>query len=78
MQGVPYSKAIGSILWLAVVSCPDVAYVVGILSQFIQNPGTIHWEGVKWVINYLGTTRELWLTFGGNKKNLLEGYCDTD
>ena len=23
-------------------------------------------------------TRELWLTFGGNKKNLLEGYCDTD
>ena len=78
MQGVPYSKAIGSILWLAVVSRPDVAYAVGILSQFIQNPGTIHWEGVKQVINYLGTTRELWLTFEGNKKTLLEGYCDAD
>ena len=78
MQGVPYSEAIGSILWPAVVSCPDVAYVVGILSQFIQNPGTIHWEGVKRVINYLGTTRELWLTFGGNKKTLLKGYCNAD
>ena len=78
MQGVPYSEAIGSILWPAVVSHPDVAYVVGILSQFIQNPRTIHWEGVKQVINYLGTIRELWLTFGGNKKNLLEGYCNMD
>ena len=78
MQGVPYSEAIGSILWLAVISHPDVAYVVGILSQFIQNPRTVHWEGVKRVINYLGMTRELWLTFGENKKNLLEGYCDAD
>ena len=78
MQGVPYYKALGSILWPAVVSCPDVAYAVGILSQFIQNPRTVHWEGVKQVINYLGTTRELGLTFGGNKKNLLEGYCNAD
>ena len=61
MQGVSYSEAIGSILWPAVIAHPDVAYVVGILSQFIQNPRTVHWEGVKQVINYLGTMRELWL-----------------
>ena len=78
MQGVPYYKALGSILWPAVVSCPDVAYAVGILSQFIQNPRTVHWEGVKRVINYLGMMRKLWLTFGGNKKTLLEGYWDAD
>ena len=47
MQGVPYSEAIGSILWPAVVLHPDVAYAVGILSQFIQNLGMAHWEGVK-------------------------------
>ena len=78
MQGVLYSEAIRSILWPAVVSCPDIAYVVGILSQFIQNPRTVHWEGVKRVINYLGMMRKLWLTFGGNKKTLLEGYCNVD
>ena len=78
MQGVPYSKAIGFILWPAIVSHPDIAYAVGLLSQFIQNPRTVHWEGVKQVINYLGTTKELWLTFGGNKKILLEGYCNMD
>jgi hypothetical protein len=42
MQGIPYNKAIGSILWPAVVLRPDIAYAVGVLSQFIQNPGHIH------------------------------------
>ena len=32
MKGVPYSKAIGSILWPTVVSCPDTTYAIGILS----------------------------------------------
>jgi Reverse transcriptase (RNA-dependent DNA polymerase) len=78
MNGIPYSKAIGSILWATVVSRPDTAYAVGILSQFIQNPGPAHWDGVKRVVSYLGSTKGLWLTFGGIKETLLEGYCDAD
>ena len=78
MRGVPYSEAIGSVLWPVVVSRPDAAYAVGILSQFIQNPGPAHWEGLKRVINYLGSTKNLWLTFGGQKETLVEGYCDAD
>lgn len=35
MMGKLYSKAIGSVLWPAVVSCPDIAYSVDILLQFI-------------------------------------------
>ncbi len=75
---MPYQEAIGSILWAAVVSRPDIAYAVGILSQFMQKPGQAHWEGVKRVINYLGCTKDLWLTFGGTKSVMLEGYCDAD
>ena len=78
MHGVPYSEAIGSVLWPVVVSRPDAAYVVGVLSQFIQNPGPAHWEGVKWVISYLGSTKDLWLTFGGQKEAVVEGFCDAD
>ena len=52
--------------------------MVGVLSQFIQNPGPTHWEGVKRVITYLGSMRDLWLTFGGNEDVLLEGYSDLD
>ena len=34
MRGVPYSEAVGSVLWPAVVSHPDVAFAVGVFSQF--------------------------------------------
>ena len=78
MKGVPYCKVIGSILWPTVVSRHDTAYAVGILSQFMQNPGQAHWEAVKRVISYLGSTKNLWLTFGGGGKAELEGYCDSD
>ena len=32
MKGVPYSEAIGSVLWPVVVSRPDAAYAIGILA----------------------------------------------
>lgn len=64
MQGVPYNKAIGSVLWPAVMSRPDIAYAVGILSQYIQNPGPAHLEVLKRVIIYLGTMKNYWLTLG--------------
>jgi hypothetical protein len=78
MRGVPYSEAIGSVLWPVVVSRPDAAFAVGVLSQFIQNPAFVHWEALKRVINYLGSTKNLWLTFGGSKESLVEGFCDAD
>jgi hypothetical protein len=67
----------GLVLWATVVSRPTV-FAVGVLSQFIQNPGPQHWEGVKRLIRYLGSTKEMWLTFGGSIRVLLEGYCDAD
>ena len=78
MKGIPYSEAIGSILWPAVISRPDITYATGILSQFIQNPGYAHWEGVKRIITYLDTTKNHWLTFRGTSKTLVEGYSDAD
>jgi hypothetical protein len=78
MRGIPYAEAIGSVLWPVIISRPDAAFAVGILSQFIQNPGPAHWEGVKRLITYLGSTKDLWLTFGGKGKNILEGFCDAD
>jgi Reverse transcriptase (RNA-dependent DNA polymerase) len=78
MRGVPYSKAIKSALWPIVVSRPDTAFEIGVLSQFIQNLGPAHWEGLKRVINYLGCIKNLWLTFGGRKNTLVEGFCDSD
>jgi hypothetical protein len=52
-------------------------FTVGILSQFIQNSGHVHWEALKQVMVYLGSTN-LWLTFGRQTQKLLEGFWDSD
>ena len=46
--------------------------------QFMQNPGPAHWEELKRIINYLRSTKDLWLTFGGQKETMVEGFCDVD
>ena len=78
MRGIPYAEAIGCALWPVVISRPDAAFAIGVLSQFIQNPGLAHWEALKRVIVYLGSTKHLWLTFGGKTKIFAEGFCDAD
>jgi Reverse transcriptase (RNA-dependent DNA polymerase) len=39
MKDVPYRKLIGALNWLAVSSQPDIAFVIGQLAQFLENPG---------------------------------------
>ena len=80
MCGVPYAEAIGSVLWPVMISRPDCAFAVSTLVQFVQNPTRAHWEAVKRIMVYLGTTRALWLTFSGKRsaKSIARGYCDAD
>ena len=37
-----------------------------------------HWEALKQVISYLGSLKDLWLTFGGRSEAMVEGYCNAD
>ena len=78
MCGIPYVEAIGSVLWPVIVSQPDAAFTVSILSQFIQNPGPAHWEVLKRMIVFLRSMKDFWLTFGGRSKLPMEGFCDAD
>jgi len=71
MKGIPYAKAIGSVLWPTVVSRPDTAYDVGILLQFIQNLGPAHWEGVKRLISYMNKRRICGLPLEGPGQSFL-------
>ena len=47
MEKVPYRQAIGSLMWAAVATQPDIAFAVSLLSQFLENPGKVHWNAVK-------------------------------
>jgi hypothetical protein len=77
MRDVPYHEAIGSLMYASLGTRPDISFAVQTLSRFVVNPGMLHWEAVKRVFRYLKGTRELWLSYGGIKKEL-EGYADAD
>jgi hypothetical protein len=83
MRDVPYREAVGSLMYAAIATRPNIAFTIGILSHFSTNPGCAHWEAVKRVFRYLKGTRELWLTFGNNTHDASHshdfiGYADAD
>jgi hypothetical protein len=77
MCRIPYREAIGSLMYTAIGTQPDISFAVSTLSQFLNNPGEAHWEAVKCVFRYLLGTKAWKLTYGGEKKGL-EGYTDAD
>ena len=77
MQHVPYRQAIGSLMYLAVATRPDIAFAVSILSRFLDNPGDTHWQAVKHIYRYLKLTKDLQLTYGSERHDL-EGYTDAN
>jgi hypothetical protein len=47
MEKIPYINAVGSLMYLATMTRPDIAYTVGVLARFNSNPGMAHWKAVK-------------------------------
>jgi hypothetical protein len=80
MAKIPYKNAIGSLLYLAICTRPDITYAVCSLARFSQNPGREHWQLVKNIIRYLSNTKDYGLFFCKNDRLLEEitsfGYCD--
>lgn len=44
----------------------------------MSNPGPTHWTALKCVFQYLKATKNKWLMLGGNGKDELEGFSDSD
>ncbi|RVW20064.1 Retrovirus-related Pol polyprotein from transposon TNT 1-94 [Vitis vinifera] len=60
-----------------VLSRPDIAYVVGVVSRFMSRPGKQHWEAVKWILRYLKDSLDTCLCFTGASLKL-QDYVDAD
>ena len=71
------SQSCWIIKYAALGTHPDIAYAVQTISRFAVNPGPPHWEAIKRIFQYLKGTLDLWLTFGGQKKELTS-YADAD
>ncbi|KAA0046197.1 retrovirus-related Pol polyprotein from transposon TNT 1-94 [Cucumis melo var. makuwa] len=49
MSNVPYTNAIGSLMYLMVCTRPDLAYNSSLVTRYMGNPGRNLWEATKWV-----------------------------
>ena len=72
-----YAKAIGKIMYVYLVSFPQLAFAIWTLSQFMHNPGKPHWEAAKQVLRYLQGVKGSCLVLGGAEQGL-EGFTDSD
>ena len=78
MRNVPYLSAVGSLMYAAMGTRPDIAHAVAVVSQYSSDPGQAHWTAVKRIIRYLKGTQDLKLAFVQSSSPEIEGYCDSD
>jgi transposase InsO family protein len=78
MAKKPYQMIIGSLMYAAITTRPDIIFAVQQLSQFSSNPGRQHWRAAKRVVRYLKGTRDYSLVLGGKENIRLTGYTDAD
>jgi len=86
--GLPFREIIGSLLFIARCTRPDIAFAVSKLSQFLNGYDVSHWKEAKNILRYLKGTPDMGITYPSklrleNKGNrgchsVLTGYSDSD
>ena len=74
---IPYASVVASIMYAMVAIGPDLAYVVGVVSRYMSNPGRKHWEAFKHILRHLRGTKDTRLTFGSTNSTKVEGYTNS-
>jgi hypothetical protein len=72
-----YSQIIGSLMYLASATRPDILFAVSKLSRFVSNPGDTHCSALERVLRYLKGTMSYGIHFTGYPR-VMEGYCDAN
>jgi hypothetical protein len=65
-----YSQIIGSCMYLAYATCPNISFVISKLSRYTANRGDYHWHMLVRVIHYLSGTMGYGLHYIGDPKVL--------
>ena len=74
----PYRSLIGSLMYPAVWTRPDISFAVGALSQHNNKPGNIHWKAAIDVIRYLKGHAGVGLEYVDNGHWNVEVWSDAD
>ena len=80
-RSYPYLEAVGSLLYLAICTRPDILYAVNYCAQHSCSPTNTHIKAIKRIFRYLVKTKERGLMFKRSSRNsisrekLLSDFC---
>jgi hypothetical protein len=77
-EKLPYRELIGSLLFIARTTRPDIAYAVGKLGQFTSGYDESHWNCAKGILRYLKGTITSGIQYTPSKEFILSAYSDSD
>ena len=72
----PYSSIVGKLLWISIMTRPNIAYQVGQLTRFISNYGQDQIAACKYVLKYLKGTIDKAIKYDTNREEQLKIYTD--
>jgi hypothetical protein len=76
MRVIPYTSAIGSIMYAILCTCPDISYALSAMSMYQSYYDEAHWTIVKNILIYLRRIKEIFLVFGVEEELIVIGYTD--
>ena len=80
MLQVPYSNAVGCLMYAMVYTRLDISHAIGIVSMYMHNPSKGYWQAVKWILRYIQKSVDVGLLFerGDTLDQGVIGYIDSD
>ena len=65
---VPYLSAIGTLMYLATCTRPDIVFLVNLLAIYSSTPTRRHWNGIKHILRYFKGTSYMGLFYSKESK----------
>jgi hypothetical protein len=72
-----YRKIVDSLIYMTITR-PDLNYIVGLESQFMQVPRKPHLDGVRHTLHYVSATTDYGLFYEASTELQVHGYVDAD
>jgi hypothetical protein len=72
-----YKRIVGSLIYMTITR-PDLSYVVGVVSQFMQTPRKPHLDAMKCILRYIKHTLQCGIFYEAKSQLQVYGYTDVD
>lgn len=63
MSIIPYTSAVGSLMFTIICTHPNLVYVVSLVSRYVVDLGEKHWKVMKFILRYMVCTLDMGLVY---------------